>query len=557
MKKIALGNSDFKTIIDDDRYFVDKTLIIKEFLEDSSQIILIPRPRRFGKTLNLSMIRYFVEKSDEDRRYLFNNLLIEKEEEIMKKQGIYPTIYLTFKDEKHSDFNVLVKRINDHLSDVFIKFKHLYNYIEDEKDREFFKRMELGKGTKDDIEISLRKLSKYLYNYYGEKVIILIDEYDTPIQHGYFSGIYDETIGFMRNFLSNTLKDNIYLEKAMLTGILRVARESIFSGLNNLEVYSVLREEYSKQFGFTDVEIEKILNDFNIVEQREEFKRWYNGYIFGSTIIYNPWSVLSYLKDISNEFMLYWINTSENKIIKTILSRGSEGLKKSFEELIRGNFIETTIDENIVMADIERDENNIWSFLLMSGYLKVVGKRREDKEFYYKLKIPNLEVESMYEKIIRDWQSESYVASEYNEMLKALVNFDYEVFEEIFVDYVEKSLSYFDVSGEEPERVYHSFVLGMLVSLNRTHHVLSNRESGYGRYDVMVIPKDINKPGIIIEFKRARKTNKKSIEELINEAKKQIEDKKYEIELLNRGITNIKKLVIVFKGKEVFINDVS
>ena len=557
MKKIALGNSDFKTIIDDDRYFVDKTLIIKEFLEDSSQIILIPRPRRFGKTLNLSMIRYFVEKSDEDRRYLFNNLLIEKEEEIMKKQGIYPTIYLTFKDEKHSDFNVLVKRINDHLSDVFIKFKHLYNYIEDEKDREFFKRMELGKGTKDDIEISLRKLSKYLYNYYGEKVIILIDEYDTPIQHGYFSGIYDETIGFMRNFLSNTLKDNIYLEKAMLTGILRVARESIFSGLNNLEVYSILKEGYSKQFGFTDVEIEKILNDFNIVEQREEFKRWYNGYIFGSTIIYNPWSVLSYLKDISNEFMLYWINTSENKIIKTILSRGSEGLKKSFEELIRGNFIETTIDENIVMADIERDENNIWSFLLMSGYLKVVGKRREDKEFYYKLKIPNLEVESMYEKIIRDWQSESYVASEYNEMLKALVNFDYEVFEEIFVDYVEKSLSYFDVSGEEPERVYHSFVLGMLVSLNRTHHVLSNRESGYGRYDVMVIPKDINKPGIIIEFKRARKTNKKSIEELINEAKKQIEDKKYEIELLNRGITNIKKLVIVFKGKEVFINDVS
>ncbi len=557
MKKIALGQSDFKTIIEDNRYFVDKTLLIKEFLEDSSQIILIPRPRRFGKTLNLSMIRYFVEKCDEDRRHLFNNLLIEKEEEIMRRQGIYPTIYLTFKDEKHDDFNKFIDSVRVHLSSLYNNFKYIYDSIDNDYEKEIFNKILLGKGSVGDMEKALMKLSKYLYDYYGEKVIVLIDEYDTPIQHSYFSRIYDETIGFMRNFLSNTLKDNIYLEKAMLTGILRVARESIFSGLNNMQVYSILKEGYSKQFGFTDVEIEKILNDFNVINQIEEFKRWYNGYIFGSTVIYNPWSVLSYLKDIDNDFMPYWVNTSENKIIKTILSKGSEALKKSFEELLRGNTIETTIDENIVMADIELNEDNIWSFLLMAGYLKVVGKRREGKEFYYSLKVPNLEVELMYEKIIRDWQSESYIASEYNEMLKALVNFDYEVFEEIFIDYVEKSLSYFDVSGEEPEKVYHSFVLGMLVSLNRTHYVLSNRESGYGRYDVMVIPKDISKPGIIIEFKRARKTNKKSIEELIEEARKQIEDKKYETELLNRGITNIKKLVIVFKGKEVYVNDVS
>ena len=557
MKKIALGQSDFKTIIEDNRYFVDKTLLIKEFLEDSSQIILIPRPRRFGKTLNLSMIRYFVEKCDEDRRHLFNNLLIEKEEEIMRRQGIYPTIYLTFKYEKHDDFNKFIDSVRVHLSSLYNNFKYIYDSIDNDYEKEIFNKILLGKGSVGDMEKALMKLSKYLYDYYGEKVIVLIDEYDTPIQHSYFSRIYDETIGFMRNFLSNTLKDNIYLEKAMLTGILRVARESIFSGLNNMQVYSILKEGYSKQFGFTDVEIEKILNDFNVINQIEEFKRWYNGYIFGSTVIYNPWSVLSYLKDIDNDFMPYWVNTSENKIIKTILSKGSEALKKSFEELLRGNTIETTIDENIVMADIELNEDNIWSFLLMAGYLKVVGKRREGKEFYYSLKVPNLEVELMYEKIIRDWQSESYIASEYNEMLKALVNFDYEVFEEIFIDYVEKSLSYFDVSGEEPEKVYHSFVLGMLVSLNRTHYVLSNRESGYGRYDVMVIPKDISKPGIIIEFKRARKTNKKSIEELIEEARKQIEDKKYETELLNRGITNIKKLVIVFKGKEVYVNDVS
>ena len=557
MKKIALGQSDFKTIIEDDRYFVDKTLLIKEFLEDPSQIILIPRPRRFGKTLNLSMIRYFVEKCDEDRRHLFNNLLIEKEEDIMKRQGIYPTIYLTFKDEKHDDFNILVKRLNYYLIDIYNQFKHIYDYLKDESDKNFFRKIQSGKASKDDIEIALRKLSNYLYDYYGEKVIVLIDEYDTPIQHSYFSGIYDETIGFMRNFLSNTLKDNIYLEKAMLTGILRVARESIFSGLNNLKVNTILKNAYCDKFGFTDIEIEKVLNDFNVVEQREEFKKWYNGYIFGNTVIYNPWSVLCYLDDRDSGFMPYWVNTSENKIIKTILSKGSEALKKSFEELLRGNTIEAIIDENIVMADIELNEDNIWSFLIMAGYLKVVGKRREDIEIYYSLKIPNLEVKYMYEKIIRDWQSEGYIASEYNEMLKALVNFDYEVFEEIFVDYVEKSLSYFDVSGEEPEKVYHSFVLGMLVSLNKSHYVLSNRESGYGRYDVMVIPKDIAKPGIIIEFKRARKTNKKTIEELIEEARKQIEDKKYETELLNRGITNIKKIVIVFKGKEVYVNDVS
>ncbi|MGG7144887.1 AAA family ATPase [Clostridium nigeriense] len=557
MKKIALGYSDFKTLIDNDNYFVDKTLLIKEFLDDSSQVILIPRPRRFGKTLNLSMIRYFVEKCDEDTRYLFNNLLIEKEEEIMKRQGIYPTIYLTFKDEKHKDFDSIIERIKWFVTAIYNEHKEVYSILKDKQDRDFFNKIIDSNYSIAELELALKNLCKYLYEYHGEKVIVLIDEYDTPIQHSYFSGIYDETISFMRNFLSNTLKDNIYLEKAMLTGILRVARESIFSGLNNLEVYSVLKEGYSKQFGFTDIEIEKILNDFNVIGEREKFKEWYNGYIFGSTVIYNPWSVLSYLKDKANDFMPYWINTSENKIIKTILAKGSEGLKKSFEELLRGNSIETTIDENILMADIEVNEDNIWSFLLMSGYLKVVGKRIEEKEIYYSLKIPNLEVEYMYEKIIRDWQSESYIASEYNEMLKALVNFDYEVFEEIFIDYVEKSLSYFDVSGEEPEKVYHSFVLGMLVSLNRTHYVLSNRESGYGRYDVMVIPKDIKKPGIIIEFKRARKTNKKSIQELIEEAKNQIEDKKYEMELLNRGVTNVKKLVIVFKGKEVFISDVS
>ena len=557
MKKIALGESDFRSIIENNEYFVDKSLLIKEIFEDSSRIILIPRPRRFGKTLNLSMIRYFVERCDEDRRYLFNNLLIEKEKDIMKRQGIYPTIYLTFKDEKHDKFEDFQMKLAFFVSEIYKKHYYLYESLTFQVDKDYFDKIINKVSTKAELEMSLKNLSKYLYDYYGEKIIILIDEYDTPIQHSYFSGIYDDTIAFMRNFLSNTLKDNIYLEKALLTGILRVARESIFSGLNNLDVYSILKEGYSDKFGFTEVEIEKMLNYFNIVKEKDEFKRWYNGYLFGNTVIYNPWSTLSYLKDKNEYFMPYWVNTSENKIIKTILSKGSDGLKKSFEELLKGNTIETTIDENIIMADIEANENNVWSFLLLSGYLKVVDKIRKEDEIYYEVAIPNVEVKHMYNKIIKDWASESYVSSEYNEMLKALINFDYEVFEEIFIDYVEKSLSYFDVSGEEPERVYHGFVLGMLVALNNTHYVLSNRESGYGRYDVMVIPKDITKPGIIIEFKRARKNNKKTIEQLIEEAKTQIEDKKYETELLSRGITDIKKLVIVFKGKEVSVNNVT
>ena len=557
MKKIALGESDFRSIIENNEYFVDKSLLIKEIFEDSSRIILIPRPRRFGKTLNLSMIRYFVERCDEDRRYLFNNLLIEKEQDIMKRQGIYPTIYLTFKDEKHDKFEDFQMKLAFFVSEIYKKHYYLYESLTFQVDKDYFDKIINKVSTKAELEMSLKNLSKYLYDYYGEKIIILIDEYDTPIQHSYFSGIYDDTIAFMRNFLSNTLKDNIYLEKALLTGILRVARESIFSGLNNLDVYSILKEGYSDKFGFTEVEIEKMLNDFNIVKEKDEFKRWYNGYLFGNTVIYNPWSTLSYLKDKNEYFMPYWVNTSENKIIKTILSKGSDGLKKSFEELLKGNTIETAIDENIIMADIEANENNVWSFLLLSGYLKVVDNIRKEDEIYYEVAIPNVEVKHMYNKIIKDWASESYVSSEYNEMLKALINFDYEVFEEIFIDYVEKSLSYFDVSGEEPERVYHSFVLGMLVALNNTHYVLSNRESGYGRYDVMVIPKDITKPGIIIEFKRARKNNKKTIEQLIEEAKTQIEDKKYETELLSRGITDIKKLVIVFKGKEVSVNNVT
>ncbi|MGL5084620.1 MAG: AAA family ATPase, partial [Clostridium sp.] len=287
IKKINLGNSDFKTLIDDNRYFIDKTLIVKDFLEDTGDILLIPRPRRFGKTLNMSILRYFLEKCDEDRSYLFKGLNIEKETEIMKEQGCFPLIYLTFKDDKHSTFEKFLSIFKYKISDIYQSFSYIYNDLSP-IDKKYFDSIVNVEASCELLEISLLRLSTYLRKHYNKKVIILIDEYDTPIHEGHFRNYYSEIIGFMRNFLSSALKDNNNLEKAMLTGILRVARESIFSGLNNLKVYTLLNEEFSKFFGFTEEEVNMLLNDFNSINKVDEFKMWYNGYKFGNETIYNP-----------------------------------------------------------------------------------------------------------------------------------------------------------------------------------------------------------------------------------------------------------------------------
>ena len=340
MKIINLGTSDFKKIIDDNYYFIDKTLIIKEFLEDSGKIVLLPRPRRFGKTLNISIIRYFLEKSNEDRSYLFKGLNIEKETEIMKKQGAFPVIYLTFKDEKHNSFDKFIESMKKQASSMYKDFYHIYNSLEFQNDKDYFDNIINERCSNQDLEVSLYTLSKLLNNYYNKKVIILIDEYDTPIHVGYFKNYYSEIIGFMRNFLSCALKDNINLEKAMITGILRVAKESIFSGLNNLEVYTLLDERYSKMFGFTESETLNLLKYFQVDNKVESFKEWYNGYIFGSTTIYNPWSVLSYINKKDRGFRPYWVNTAENLIINNLLAKGDSKTKIDLEKLYNMESIE-------------------------------------------------------------------------------------------------------------------------------------------------------------------------------------------------------------------------
>lgn len=552
MKQVTIGLSDFKKLIDDNRYFIDKTLIIKDFLEDSGDIVLIPRPRRFGKTLNMSIIKYFLEKCDEDRSYLFKGLNIEKEPSLMLKQGAYPVIYLTFKDDKHNEYDSFINIFRHKMSSVYSSFKYIAEFIE-ESEKEYFTNILFRKSSVAELEISLLKLSEFLNKYHNKKVIILIDEYDTPIHQGYFKNYYDEIVGFMRNFLASALKDNINLEKAMITGILRVAKESIFSGMNNLAVYSLLSYRYSDKFGFTEDETTELLKYYSLDEKIDDFKNWYNGYIFGETTIYNPWSVLCYINEPKREFMPYWVNTADDKIIRTLLAKGDAETKLGLESLYNGGYVETVVNEDTIMSEIDKNKNNIWSFLLLSGYLKTIEKIKVKNKFVYKLSIPNREIMYLYEGIIDKWFGDCNINSQYNTMIKALTLGDMKNFKKLFKRCVMESFSYFDTKGQDPENVYHAFVLGMLVSLNGIYEVRSNRESGIGRYDVCLIPKDTSKLGVIFEFKRYDKEDEETIEEIMDEALDQIEKMKYDTELKARGIKNIAKLGVVFNKKEVHI----
>ncbi|AKA69334.1 AAA family ATPase [Clostridium scatologenes] len=557
MKKIQVGTSDFKELIEDNNYFIDKSLLIKEFIENGAKIILTPRPRRFGKTLNLSMLKYFFDiRTKEETKDLFKGLKIEKEKEIMKLQGEYPIIFITFKNQKHISFENFEDGIKVLLSNLYKEHEYLlYSDNLTEFDKNDFKEIISRKASIGNVSEAISSLMGYMNKHYGRKVMLFIDEYDVPIQEGYLRGYYDEMIVLIRNLLTAALKDNPYVEKALITGILRVAKESIFSGLNNLEVNTILRYNFNDKFGFTEKEVEELANYYNAVEDMKNIKEWYNGYVFSGEIMYNPWSVLNYLKNIRDGFMPYWINSSSNDLIKRLLLKGDKEIKLDLECLIEGKSINKVIDDTIVMAEVEDSNQNIWSFLLLSGYLKAVKTENIEGILNCELKIPNKEVLIFYKNLIVKWFQEAMTNQKYEEMISNLVTGDIENFGYAFQEFVMNNLSYFDVSGKEPEKVYHAFVLGMLVSISNTHKVKSNKESGFGRYDVMIIPKDISKPGIIIEFKKINVLSKETIEQGKKEALKQIDRMKYDEELINCGIEDIIKLAIVFKGKEVMISE--
>ncbi|MFW2502803.1 AAA family ATPase [Clostridium diolis] len=554
-KNIQIGASDFKELIEGNNFFVDKSLLIKEFIENGAKIILTPRPRRFGKTLNLSMLRYFFDiRTKDDTKDLFKNLKIENEKEIMGLQGQYPVIFITFKNQKHISFEDFQDGIKVLLSNLYKEHEYLlYSNKLSEFDKNDFKEIISRKASIGVLYEGISNLMGYMNKHYGKKVMLFIDEYDVPIQEGYLRGYYDNMIVSIRNLLTSALKDNPYVEKSLITGILRVAKESIFSGLNNLDVNTILRYNFNDKFGFTENEVFDLANYYEAVEKIENIKKWYNGYVFAGEVVYNPWSVLNYLKNIKEGFMPYWINSSSNDLIKKLLIKGDKNMKLELEDLIEGKSINKVIDDSIVMSEVEDSNDNIWSFLLLSGYLKAVKTENIRGRLKCELKIPNEEVHIFYENLIKKWFNETMTNEKYELMLNMLITGEIEIFSGIFKQFVINNLSYFDVSGTEPERVYHAFVLGMLISLSDKYEVKSNKESGYGRYGVMLIPKDISKIGIVIEFKKIDDFLKTTIEDGSKAALKQIEDMKYSQELESRGVKNIIKLAIVFKGKEIEI----
>ncbi len=560
MKKLPVGKSDFKQIIEENYCYVDKSLFIKEIIDKGDTILLIPRPRRFGKTLNLSMLKYFYDCCPQNEvGTLFDSLAISKAgQPYLDKMGKYPVIFLSFRDIKEMEWETCFDKIQGIIQDEYLKHDYLLNSPKlKSPEKDYFKGIIRRKATKGDYERSLEKLLIFLNRYYGERAVILIDEYDAPIHAGFNHGYYDEVVNFTRNFLCGGLKDtDQYLEKSVLTGIMRVAKESIFSGLNNPGVYTLLAEEFDDKFGFTEEEVENLLRDFDIFHRYDEVQEWYNGYRFGNRVIYNPWSIINFLGSKAKKCKPYWLNTSDNQLVYSLLSRGGIELKEELEQLIRGEAIEKAIDENIVLKQVPLREHLLWSFLLMGGYLKQESERRDDgqEKTYYSLSIPNKEVRATYTDMIDSYFSAKIENKKLEIMLKALIEGDIPLFEKMLRKVVAAIFSYHDFSNE-PEKVYHALVTGLLIWITNTHEIKSNRESGYGRYDIMIIPQDLRQTGYVIEFKSVDKEDNETVETAVKAALEQIETKQYETELIERGIKNIKKLAIVFSGKDVYVKE--
>lgn len=547
---LPIGISDFKKVRDGRYYYIDKTPFIRELLTTSAEVVLIPRPRRFGKTLNMSMLRYFFEKSDEDRRNLFEGLSIH-DDPLCDRLGRYPVIFLTFKDVRDDTWNQCEKSLQGVIYEEYARHRYLTESdVLFSEERDYIQHILDKTLEPTDYQRSLKYLSAYLYRHHHEPVILLIDEYDAPIHSGYSYGYYEEVINFLRNFLSGGLKDNEYLFKGVLTGILRVAKESVFSGLNNLGVYTLLDERFSQAFGFTQTETLSILYDFAMQDRSQEVAHWYNGYRFGASVIYNPWSVLNYI-DREGRADTYWANTGNPALIESLVSREGRELREELGLLIEQRTISKPIYESIVMRDLDTQDDLLWSLLLFSGYLKHTGEVLPAQ--LYQLTVPNEEVRIIYKDFVRRWFARKLESHKVERLLRALTSGRIEEFERILADLVVKVVSYHDTGGAEPEKFYHAFVLGLLVWLEGEYQVKSNREAGYGRYDVMLIPNDSHKQGIVMEFKKVDRARKESPEQALTSAMQQIETRCYVTELEAAGVQDILCLAVAFSGKELWI----
>ncbi len=551
-KPIPIGVADFKEIIDKDYYYVDKTLFIKDIIDNRSKVMLYTRPRRFGKTLNMSMLQYYFEKTDEDNSYLFKGLNISKQGEKYKGyQGQFLVISLSLKSMKQGSFSDAFKIFKRMISKEFSRHSYVLNSDKlSEVDIKVFKQICNGNADDSDYFTSLRLLSDCLYAYHNKKVIIVIDEYDVPLESAYFKGYYDKMVGLIRSVFESALKTNNSLEFGVLTGCLRISKESIFTGLNNLKINSITTIDYSEYFGFTDNEVHDFADAYGLLSRYDDIKNWYDGYQFGETEIYNPWSIINFISDakydINTIIKPYWSNTSSNDIIHKLITEGSDDNRGIVESLINGGTISKPLYEDITYRNIDVNTDFIWSFLLHTGYLKATRTYLVGNTVYADMVIPNREIVSIYENTIMQWFNEKLVASSRDDLFNAVINGDTEQFEEILLDWLEDTISYYDTK----ENYYHGFVSGLLSGF-KGYRTESNRENGLGRTDITLLEQRRHKLAIIIEIKVADEFAQ--LEQKCDEALQQIEDRQYDMPLKKDCYQKIIKYGVAFNKKSCMI----
>lgn len=559
---VNLGVQRFDKLIEEKKFYVDKTEFIKEWWEYGSEVTLITRPRRFGKTLNMSMTECFFSNKYADRGDLFENLSIWKEEKYRKLQGTFPVIFLSFANVKAAEYKEMCYRITKVISDLYEQNRYLLEgELLSKNEREYYESIKPGMEITMAAD-AIHSMTNFMQRYYGKDVIVILDEYDTPMQEAWLSGYWDDAVSFFSGLFNSTFKTNPYLCRGLITGITRVARESIFSGMNNLEVITTTSNEYALSFGFLEEEVFTALEAAGLGSEKERVKKWYDGFTFGThTDIYNPWSIASFIRK-NGKYDAYWSNTSGNGLVNSLIQSGSPDIKQTMEELLKGNSFEAAIDEQIVFNQLNDNVNAVWSLLLATGYLKVLELKQTGRllKKVYTLTLTNLEVEIMFEHMVKDWFGGSTEAS-YNNFIKALLINDVEAMNEYMNKVALRSFSSFDIAGgaaddDAPERFYHGFVLGLMVELSGRYTITSNRESGFGRYDVMLIPADRGKDcAYIIEFKVHKPNREKDLAETVLNALLQIEEKQYGTQLAADGFEpeRVKKYGFAFQGKNVLI----
>ena len=560
-RTVGIGHQDFETIRQRNYFYIDKTHFIREWWKNGDSVTLITRPRRFGKTLSMNMIETFFSIQYKDREDLFEGLKIWEREDFRKLQGTYPVIFISFADVKETSFSQARKKICSIIKDVYNRYAFLLDgdFLNENEKQDF---QNISTDMEDyEVSGSIRALSNRLSRYYGKKVIILLDEYDTPMQEAYVNGYWQKLVSFTRSLFNSTFKTNPYLERAIMTGITRVSKESIFSDLNNLEVVTTTSQKYGDCFGFTEEEVFAALDEYGLSDRKQEVRSWYDGFTFGDQAdIYNPWSIVNYLD--KRRFAPYWANSSSNSLVDKLVREGSKDLKTSFQCLLTGESITAELDEQIVYDQLDNDERAVWSLLLASGYLKVKNLKTYMTDFgdwkqEYQLELTNFEVRLMFRDMVRKWFSSAI--SVYNDFIKALLLGDIKAMNIYMNRVAMATFSYFDTgknpSAEEPERFYHGFVLGLMVDLSDRYILTSNRESGFGRYDVMLEPRNLEDDGIILEFKARDIDDETELRDTVKAALDQIERKRYETALVEKGIPpeRIHKYGFAFSGKKVLI----